>query len=286
MRVRLDRFASLYIVSPLMRHTLGRQIRIPVLMYHGIADRDESGVGPYYRTITSPATFFAHMQFLNQNEYQACTLMQLSNLLDSSLPIGTKKVVITFDDGFLDFHRHAFPVLNQFGFTATMFLPTAFIGETSRRFKGQDCLTWSEVRELQRYGISFGSHTVTHPQLRTLGNEAIEREIADSKNAIEQKTGCTADSFAYPYAFPQVDVPFKRMLRDVLERNGYHHGVCTVVGRARCDSDRLFTERLPINDSDDEALFRAKLEGAYDWIGQVQSVSKSARVLGRKIQRN
>jgi hypothetical protein len=79
------------------------------------------------------------------------------------------------------------PVLSQYGFSATMFLPNAYIGEKPVSFKGKDCLTWEEVRELKQHGVLFGSHTVTHPQLRELSAAAIHEEIANSKAAIEEK---------------------------------------------------------------------------------------------------
>ena len=197
-------------------------------------------------------------------------------------------MVITFDDGYFDFYSEAFPVLNRFGFTATMFLPTGFIADRVMAFKGRDCLTWSNVRELQKYGIQFGSHTVTHPQLRTLARAEIERELMDSKKTIEDRTGCGTESFAYPFAFPQVATEFKKLLRESLEKAEYRNGVCTIVGRASASSDPLFLERLPLNDLDDEPFLRAKLGGAYDWVRSLQSIAQRTRSLiaGRRESRS
>jgi len=209
-------------------------------MYHGIAEKDESRVHSYFRTTTSPAVFAAQMEFLYRNGYQTCNLAQVIVQLEIGSGGVAKTVAITFDDGYRVFYRKAFPALNQFDFTATVYLPTAYIGEDSLQFKGCDCLTWSEVRELQRYKISFGSHTATHPQLRDLGKDAIEKEIVHSKQTIEEKTWCGIDSFAYPYAFPQADGEYKKMLRESLCSSGYQSGVCTIVGRAGRTSDPFF----------------------------------------------
>jgi peptidoglycan/xylan/chitin deacetylase (PgdA/CDA1 family) len=277
MDLRLDRFATLYLVSPFMRLVSEKQLSIPILMYHSITEEDESGMHAYYRTATSPATFAAQLEYLHTEGYTTCSLAQAIDYLQPEAQIAAKLVVITFDDGYRDFYRHAFPVLKQYSFSATVFLPTAYIRENSVPFKGKGCLTWAEVRELNKHGILFGSHTVTHPQLRELSVLAINDEIVNSKKTIEEKLGCAVDSFAYPYAFPQTETEFKKMLRDSLHRAGYQNGVCTIVGRANHRSHPLFMERLPVNSCDDAALFNAKLAGAYDWISKSQYVAKMAK---------
>jgi peptidoglycan/xylan/chitin deacetylase (PgdA/CDA1 family) len=112
-------------------------------MYHSISDAVEDGVSPYYRVCTRPQAFADQMQWLADNGYQAMTLSKGLNLLPQlkaadhgprTTDSGSQPVVLTFDDGFRDFHTHAFPVLQKHGFSATMFLPTAFIGETRRVF--------------------------------------------------------------------------------------------------------------------------------------------------------
>jgi len=278
MALRLDRLITLHFVSPLHRLRLRVQPAIPILMYHSIAEANESKTHAYYRTATSPATFASQMEHLHSRGYRTCTVAQVRTLLESDPEFAARTVAITFDDGYRDFHLNAFPVLQKYGFTATMFLPTAFIGDTMLQFKGRDCLTWSEVRELQQSGVLFGSHTMTHPQLRDLDSASVEREITNSKSSIEQKTGSAVSTFAYPYAFPQRDAEFKKRLRVSLSRAGYLSGVCTTLGRATSHSDQFFMERLPVNSLDDSALFHAKLSGAYDWMAKPQSVLKAAKI--------
>ncbi|MGB0103714.1 MAG: polysaccharide deacetylase family protein, partial [Candidatus Sulfotelmatobacter sp.] len=127
MSFRFDRFATLYLVNPIRRGTRGNQLAIPILMYHSIADGDETGVQPYYRTTTTPSVFALHMQHLSDQGYRTINLTEAVGLLRKESPTG-KCAVITFDDGYGNFYQPAFPILSRHHFNATVFLPTAYIG--------------------------------------------------------------------------------------------------------------------------------------------------------------
>ena len=141
---RPDAVATLYVVHPVWSRMSSRRHRVPILMYHSVSDAAEPGKNPYYQTVTSPRAFAQQMAFLAERGY---TVLNLEEALDC---VGgrscEKPVVITFDDGFEDFYRNAFPILSEHGFSATMFLPTAHIGDTACPFKGMDCMTWSQVQ--------------------------------------------------------------------------------------------------------------------------------------------
>src|SRR5207249_3977471 len=88
-------------------------------------------------------------------------------------------------------------------------------------FNGKEFLTWNEVRELQKNGTEFGSHTVNHPRLVDLNWPDIESEIGNSKSEIEGRLGWPVRTFAYPYAFPQADKHFADRFRQLLDQAGY-----------------------------------------------------------------
>jgi peptidoglycan/xylan/chitin deacetylase (PgdA/CDA1 family) len=263
---RFDRLATLYLFLPLTRVVGPKQgTRLPILMYHSISDNLFGKSHPYFHINTSPEVFSQQMRWLRHAGYRTLSLAEAWAGLESGSDL-SKKVIITFDDGYRDFYTDAMDVMKQCGFTATIFLTTDRIRNAPARIEGADYLTWKEVRELYDQGIQFGAHTVTHPDLRSLGPEQIEYELGRSKEIIEQSLGAPLKSFSYPHAFPEEDRPFTRFLQDLLENQGFENGVSTIIGRAQRENNRFFLPRLPVNSWDDPCLFRAKLEGGYDWL--------------------
>lgn len=300
--IRLDRFLTLFIFGPLSR--LSRRsdgLKIPILMYHSIARDVDDNVHPYFRTVTTPEVFELHMELLHQLNYKVLTLSEAVRLLQGasdpavSQPLLAPEllksplspypspllVVVTFDDGLRDFYTTAYPILERFGFKATVFLTSGFIDKTF--ITGRECLTTREIMELTEKGIEFGSHTVNHPQLKDLAKSDIIHELADSKDVIENITGSKVSLFSYPYRFPEEDTEFISNLGPLLIEQGYSAGVTTVIGLSRPSDNPLFLKRLPLNNCDDRQLLQAKLEGAYDWLHKGQLTYKKLRSMFRSL---
>ena len=235
--LRVDALATLYLVHPLRKRSKPSQRRVPILMYHSISRQPEV-THPYFRTVTSPEVFGEHLKYLSEAGYKTVRPSQIIDLWKASSIEASRLVSITFDDGFGNFRTQAAPLLAKHGFSATMYLPTAYIGDHSpKSFNGIECMTWNQVRELQNAGFEFGSHTVNHPRLKSLKPRAVEAEIRNSKDRIQQELGRTIDSFAYPYAFPETDRSFIQMLRRFLIEAGYHSGVSTIIGTSSQTDD-------------------------------------------------
>lgn len=252
--------------------------KIPILMYHSVSWEQDRRLFPYFATNTYPSIFEAHIEFLVSNGYKT---IALEDLLDGKLNGARERhAIITFDDGYEDFYIHAFPILKKYRATATMFLPTRYIGNSGNTLFTRTCLDWRQVRELSDNGIRFGSHSHDHLKLTDFSAEQIEDELRTSRQIIEDKIGRPVASFSYPYAFPEERKDFIHQLRQVLVRVGFRIGVTTTIGLYARGDDLLTLKRLPINSHDDYCLFSAKIAGAYDWLNIIQNIFKRCKAIG------
>ena len=244
-------------------------------MYHSIGD-GISATSAYFETSTAPEVFAEHLTWLCKRGDQIVSVRQGAQAIANG-QAPEKLVAVSFDDGYEDFYTKAFPLLRAHGGAATVFVVAGSLGKERGSFGGMSCLTASELRELDENGIEIGSHTLTHPDLRSLSFDKLEDEVRDSKVIIESVLGHSIVSFAYPYAFPERDKAFTSRLRQLLEKHGYEYGVCTTIGRAGSDDDPYFLPRIPVNSWDDRRLFHAKLEGGYDWLRGPQKIYKEIK---------
>ncbi|MGH9793616.1 MAG: polysaccharide deacetylase family protein [Candidatus Acidiferrales bacterium] len=191
-----------------------------ILTYHSVS----AGDSPLK---ISPALFTEQMEWLTAN----ATVVGLDHLIGQGMRTpGQPTVVLTFDDGYADFHAHAAPVLLRLKLPAMVFLPTAYIGRTNdwpgqpAWVKEEPLMTWDQVKELADAGVEFGSHTVNHPDLTQLAHADLERELAESRREIEQRTGRKAAHFCYPYG------KWSRAVRDATMR--HYVSACTTIAGA------------------------------------------------------
>jgi peptidoglycan/xylan/chitin deacetylase (PgdA/CDA1 family) len=284
--IRSDRVASLYLISPYRNgfRTRDDDGKIAVLMYHQVSgEKIHVGV-PYYDTNTQVDVFKNHLEVLRRENYSVIGMEEASDLLRSGKPFGGNHVVITFDDGFMGVYRHAFPLLCEYGFRATVFLVTSCVGRKS--VDGTEFMGWEEAREMVRCGFAIGSHTVDHKKLAWMDGEGMRYQVRASRDTIEQKLGISVKAISYPYAFPEGNRNFRRTLKSLLAEEGYEHGVTTVIGRNGPGADLFFLKRIPVNSSDDDRFFRVKLAGGYDWMRGAQYIFKSVKRFVRTGERD
>ena len=118
---QFDRHVTLNVFGPITKIFSKRnRCCIPILMYHSISNHLENSVHPYYQTSTSPDIFRKHMRFLHEKEYSVISIQDFSKNLVNQDSEACKAVILTFDDGFKDFYKHAFPILEHYGYSASV----------------------------------------------------------------------------------------------------------------------------------------------------------------------
>ena len=218
---------------------------IAILAYHSL-DHSRSVLS------TSPGIFAEQMKVLRD---AGVRVVSLSDVADRKCSNRENEVVLTFDDGFRNVYQHALPVLQSYGFPATVFLVTDYCEKTNSwpgqtvTIEGESLLAWREIQEMSRAGISFGSHTRTHPDLRKLSMLQAEEELASSKKAIADATGLPVDTFAYPYG------AYDAALRN-LARQHFRLACSTHLGFVKRDSDLFALERIEMYYFQSLLLFR------------------------------
>lgn len=107
-------------------------------------------------------------------------------------------ITIAFDDGYLDTYTHAIPYLDVVGVKCTFGVPAALIGKTCERRK---VVGWHELAALKDKGHEIASHTLNHVNLLSpdITPDKAEKEITQSKKALEDGLGGQITSFVYPY---------------------------------------------------------------------------------------
>jgi peptidoglycan/xylan/chitin deacetylase (PgdA/CDA1 family) len=176
--------------------------------------------------------------------------------LEDALASGGGGVVITFDDGFRDFHQHALPALVRHRVPAVLYLATGLVGDGDGA--RPDALTWEGLRDAVSTGlVTVGSHTHSHLDLRRASEEEAEEEMRRSKELVEGRLGVPCRHFGYPFCVGSRDAD--RVARRVFDSAalGWH------TNRAgRIDRHRL--GRLPVLRADSDPFFRAKVGGWLD----------------------
>jgi peptidoglycan/xylan/chitin deacetylase (PgdA/CDA1 family) len=181
-----------------------------VLMYHSVEPYTRD---PYQITVR-PERFEQQMRWLRRRRLRGVSMRDLlaarrAGPSSSRRPEGIGRqrtaaglVGLTFDDGYTDFVLHALPILNRYGFTATVFVVAGALGGTNT-WDGpgprKSLVTADDVVRMAAAGVEIGSHSMTHPRLPETELGDLVDEVRDSRKVLADLTGDEISGFCYPY---------------------------------------------------------------------------------------
>ncbi len=236
----------------------------PILVYHQVTSETLPNTHSAY--IMPVSQFERQMRYLHDSGYRCITLMEYLQSQSSGWVSQEKAFVLTFDDGYENFLTVAYPVLRRYGLTATVFLVANHIGELNRWDKTERAplLSLDQIRELGDAGISFGSHTSTHPHLPDLSSEQTRDELVSSKKRLEAILDREISFLAYPYG------ESNNKIWGIASEAGYIGACGVITGK----SGRYNLWRRPCESMDSLLIFSFKLK---TWYSRYLSLLRWAR---------
>ena len=220
--------------------------RVPVLMYHRVdaqlVAHDPITVG---LTVMTPV-FEAQLSLLRNAGYQAMSLDDLWAGLVRHAPVPTRRVVLTFDDGYADSYTVVFPLLRRYGFVGTFFVVTSSVGT-------KDHLTVAQIRKMAQAGMEIESHGQHHLDFTQFSLPTARTELSRSREIISGWTGRPVNFFAYPAG------RYSPALERLLGSLGYHGALTEIPGFVTPRSAPYTLERVRVSHDDTLRTFALKL---------------------------
>ena len=225
----------------------------PILGYHKIGTFKRDHV-----PTVSPEAFERQLAYLSRRKFQVVGVEEIVESLQRGTPWPRRAVAITFDDGYEETSTIAWPILKRFGFPATVFITTKDVGLPG-------FMTWDQVQELARDGMTIGSHTLHHSYLPLISTDRLPEELVESKRVIEAQLSRPVQFISYPIG------GFTEDAQRIVEAAGYRAAFTTNRASFQNGVDRFALRRVKITERDRSPwLFWAKLSGYYDAFRQLK----------------
>lgn len=228
---------------------------VSILMYHQVGEFPSPKA---HRACFCHVRRFANqMRYLQLFGYSVISLDAAYKGLFEGAPLPQRPVVLTFDDGYENFREYAWPILQRYGFPASVFLVTERLGKPAGWLddggSNAPLMSPATIRALHREGVHFGSHSLSHPRLSKIDPARMQAEIIDSKRSLEDLLGVAVPDFCYPYG------DYDTRVRDTVAEAGYRLGLTCIRGAANTADNALEIPRKAISYGDNLAGYVWKL---------------------------
>lgn len=237
-----------------------------ILLYHTLGQRAPA---------ISVARFREQLDWLAANARLTTLdrLLSAGTALPGSRLAGAQlEVAITFDDGYASVHDEVAPLLQQLGASATVYINTGRMGESTRlasnaaqgHYPHEQFLTWAEVQSLAAAGWCIGSHGVEHLDLCAVSAELAMQQLVASRSEIMKRVGQSCEHFAYTWG------RFTPALQAQVKAAGYRSAASGLHGPVCENSDRFALPRIDIRADYELQDFVAAVNGQWDYLGYKQ----------------
>lgn len=224
-----------------------------ILFFHRVSDdRDELAV--------TPSAFAAQMAALARAGLRGVAVSEVVRLLDEGRD-DEPVIGLSFDDAYHDVAVHARPVLERHGFRATVYVATGVVDGRARFawYENQpQLMLWSAIAELDGGVFEFDPHTITHPNLLTLEEPDVKREIRGSKEELELHLGRATRTLCYPAGL------FTAREEQIAAASGFLAAVSCEPGANVRGTNRFALHRIQVDARDSVLDVMAKAAGAHD----------------------
>lgn len=237
--------------------------RPKVLMYHRVVDDRE--LSKKQETCVYIDEFHKQLELLDRLGYSTITLRDYWLFKQDKLQLPKKPIILTFDDGYLDTYKFAFPLLKEYGMKAVVFV----LGDRSVKSNvwdtnGQNLayaplMDSHQIKELHDNGFEIGAHSLRHSNLTQLSEEACTQTIKKPKIVVEALIGSRVISFAYPYGL------LNQHIKKKVNEAGYKFACSVFSGPARFGDDPLEIRRLAIHNTTSILGFAARVIAPYEY---------------------
>ncbi len=194
--------------------------KLAILSYHKIGEPPRGGWTTWF--YISEQTFVLQLTYLSTHGWEVIDHSRFVKGLENPASLPHRPALLTFDDGYRSMRTVALPLLRRFGFPAILFVPTNYIGGSNTFDSGSEpdepICDWDDLKELESGGVSIQPHAVSHRRFSQMSFDEQKAELRQSKAALEQRLGCRAEIFAFPYGD---DGANPEALRQELEQAGY-----------------------------------------------------------------
>lgn len=180
-----------------------------------------------------------------ENQIKLLKMLNINTVLPDSIGNDKKSVILTFDDGYRDFIKNAYPILKKYNSKAIIFVVAGLldkynIWDWQKLNVKKPLMDWEEIRFLINEGFEIGSHTITHPFLTKIPEKTAKAEIEDSKKMLEDKLGVEIKTFCYPYG------DYNEKIKDMVINAGYKMAFSTKEGKYEESKDIFEIKRITV----------------------------------------